>query len=193
MAPDLRREQLLDVALTIAATRGLREVNMEAIARESGVTKPVVYGVFANAEAALEELVKREQRRAQEHLQAVVASDMDLSDPVAALNVGVAAFLATVRENAATWRLLLSAEQLPDAARTHHDKARSLLIEQLTLLTEAGLSQRASGPLDAALLARLIVVGVEEAARVVLSDPDTYTEDRLATFFAEVARSVQEG
>lgn len=193
MAPDLRREQLLDVALTIAATRGLREVNMEAIARESGVTKPVVYGVFANAEVVLEELVKREQRRAQEHLQAVVASDMDLSDPVGALNVGVAAFLATVRENAATWQLLLSAEQLPDAARTHHEKARSLLIEQLTLLTEAGLSQRASGPLDAALLARLIVVGVEEAARVVLDDPDTYTEDRLAGFFAEVARSVQEG
>jgi len=193
MAPGERREQLLDVALSIAATRGLPEVNMEAIARESGVTKPVVYGVFANTEAVLEALVEREQRRAQAHLEAAVTSDMDLSDPVRALSAGVAGFLSAVRANAATWRLLLAAEQLPDAARAQHDKARQLLVGQLTLLTEAGLSLRASGPLDPVLLARLIVVGVEEAARLVLDEPDTFTEDRLAAFVSELARSIQEG
>ena len=193
MAPEERREQLLDVALAISATRGLREVNMEAIARESGVTKPVVYSVFANTEAVLEALVEREQRRAQGHLQDAVTPDMDLSDPVKALSVGVEGFLSTVRDNAATWRLLLSAEQLPEAARAQHDRARQLLVGQLTLLTEAGLALRASGPLDAALLARLIVVGVEEAARLVLDDPDTFTEERLASFVSELARSIQEG
>lgn len=193
MAPDLRREQLLDVALAISAGKGLREVNMEAIARESGVTKPVVYGVFANTEAVLEALVEREQRRAQGHLQAAVAADMDLTDPVEALNVGVAGFLAAVRANPATWRLLLAADQLPEAARAQHDKARQLLVQQLTLLAEAGMSLRASGPLDAVLLAQLIVVGVEEAARLVLDDPDTFTEERLAVFVSELARSIQEG
>lgn len=193
MAPELRREQLLDVALTIAATRGLPEVNMEAIARESGVTKPVVYGVFANTESVLEALVEREQRRAQGHLQAAVTPDMDLSDPVQALTIGVAGFLSAVRANSATWRLLLSAEQLPEAARAHYDGSRQSLVEQLTLLTEAGLSLRAAGPLDAVLLARLILVGVEEAARLVLADPDTFTEERLAAFVSEVARSIQEG
>lgn len=193
MAPEARREQLLDVALAIAATRGLPEVHMEAIARESGVTKPVVYGVFANTEAVLEALVEREQRRAQGHLQAAVTADMDLTDPVRALSVGVAGFLATVRANPATWRLLLSAEQLPEAARAHYDRSRQSLIEQLTFLTEAGLSLRASGPLDAVLLARLIVVGVEEATRLVLDDPGTFTEERLAEFVSELARSIQEG
>jgi AcrR family transcriptional regulator len=193
MAPDQRREQLLDVALAISAGKGLREVNMEAIARESGVTKPVVYALFANTDAVLEALVEREQRRAQGHLQATVTPDIDLSDPVKALSIGVSGFLAAVRANPATWRLLLAADQLPEAARAQHDKARQLLVEQLSLLTEAGMSLRASGPLDPVLLARLIVVGVEEAARLVLDDPETFTEERLATFVSELARSIQEG
>jgi AcrR family transcriptional regulator len=193
MAPDLRREQLLDVALAISADKGLREVNMEAIARESGVTKPVVYGLFANTDAVLEALVEREQRRAQAQLQAAVPADLDPSDPVAALNAGVAGFLAAVRANGATWQLLLAAEQLPEVARAQHAAARQLLMEQLTLLAQSGLNQRASGPLDAVLLARLIVVGVEEAARLVLEDPDVFTEERLAAFVAELARSIQEG
>ena len=193
MPPEQRREQLLDVALEIAATRGLREVNMEAIARESGVTKPVVYGVFANAEAVLEALVEREQRRAQSHLQAAVTPDLDLSDPARALSIGVAGFLSAVRANPATWRLLLSAEQLPEAARAQYDRSRQSLLEQLTALTEAGTSLRASGPLDPVLLARLILVGVEEATRLVLDDPATFTEDRLAAFVSELARSIQEG
>jgi AcrR family transcriptional regulator len=193
MAPERRREQLLDVALDIAATRGLPEVNMEAIARESGVTKPVVYGVFPNSDAVLEALVEREQRRAQRHLQDAVPLDLDLSDPVKALSVGVAGFLGAVRENSATWRLLLAADQLPEVARAQHAKARQLLVGQLALLAEAGISLRASGPLDPILLARLILVGVEEAARLVLEDPDTFTEGRLAAFVSELARSIQEG
>jgi AcrR family transcriptional regulator len=193
MAPDERREQLLDAALAIAATRGLREVNMESIARDAGVTKPVVYAVFANADSVLEALVEREQRRAQAHLTASVASAFDLSDPVRALSIAVAGFLSAVRANQATWRLLLAAEQLPDAARAQYDRARQLLVEQVSVLAEAGLRLRASGPLDPVLLARLIVVGVEEAARLVLDDPNTFSEDRLAAFVSELARSIQEG
>jgi len=193
LPPEERTEQLLDVALAIAATRGLREVNMESIARESGVTKPVVYGIFANAEAVLEALVKREQGRAQRQLMAAVSADMDLSDPVKALSIGVAGFLSSVRANPATWRLLLAADQLPDAARAQRDVARSDLMDIVTGLAEAGLRQRQAGPLDADLLARLIVVGVEEAARLVLDDPETFTEDRLAAFVSELARSIQHG
>jgi hypothetical protein len=88
---------------------------------------------------------------------------------------------------------LLSAEQLPEAARAQYDRSRQSLLEQLTLLAEAGLSLRASGPLDPTLLARLILVGVEEATRLVLDDPGTFTEDRLAAFVSELARSIQEG
>jgi AcrR family transcriptional regulator len=166
---------------------------MEAIARDSGVTKPVVYAVFANADAVLEALVEREQRRAQAQLQAAVTTDMDLSDPVRAVSIGVAGFLSAVRANAATWRLLLSADQLPEAARAQHDKTRRILVGQLTFLAEAGLRQRRAGPLDAELVARLIVIGVEGAARLVLDDPDSFTEERLAAFVSELARSIQDG
>jgi len=47
--------------------------------------------------------------------------------------------------------------------------------------------------MDAVLLARLILVGVEEAARLVLDDPETFAEERLTTFVTELARSIQEG
>jgi AcrR family transcriptional regulator len=193
MPADQRREQVLDVALGIAASRGLRDVTMEAIARESGVTKPVVYGMFANSDAVLAALVEREQDRALQQLQAAVPPDMDLTDPVAAFRAGVSGFLAAVRANSDSWKLLLAADQLPEAARTQHDRVRRALVRQIAAFVDLGLSRRRSGPIDAELLARLIVVGVESAAELVLEEPDAFSEARIVTFIAELGRSVVEG
>jgi len=193
MPADQRREQVLNVALNIAVGQGLREVTMEAIARESGVTKPVVYAMFANADAVLAALVEREQGRALQQLREAVPADMDLSDPVAAFSVGVSGFLATVRANSKTWKLLLAGDQLPDVARRQHDDVRRLLVRQIAALVEAGLRTRAGGPLDAGLLARLIVVGVEDAAHLALDEPAAFSEKRVVTFLTELARSVMEG
>ncbi|HUQ00129.1 MAG TPA: TetR/AcrR family transcriptional regulator [Aeromicrobium sp.] len=190
MPADQRREQVLDVALHIAASRGLRDVTMEAIARESGVTKPVVYAMFANAESVLAALVEREQARAWQQLQASVPPDLDLSDPLAAFNVGVSRFLGAIRANRETWTLLLAADQLPDAARAQHDEVRRVLVRQIAEFAAVGLRDRPSGPLDPELLANLIVAGVEGSARLVLKQPDDFSEERLAAFAAELARAV---
>lgn len=193
MPADQRREQVLDVALGIAVGRGVRDVTMEAIARESGVTKPVVYGMFPNAGAVLAALVTREQNRAMLQIQEAVPPDMDLSDPVAAFSAAVSEFLVTVRDNADTWRLLLSADQLPDAARAQHDKVRRALVRQIAALVETGLGDRPSGPIDPDLLARLIVVGVEDSIHLVLDEPDAVSKERIVAFTTEIARSVITG
>src|SRR4051794_28532105 len=41
-----RREQLLDVTKAMVAARGFHAVSIEAVAREAGVSRPIVYGHF---------------------------------------------------------------------------------------------------------------------------------------------------
>ena len=43
---EVRREQLLDAAIRVIVREGYDGVSVEAIAREAGVTRPVVYGAF---------------------------------------------------------------------------------------------------------------------------------------------------
>jgi AcrR family transcriptional regulator len=190
---EARREQLLDAALRIAASRGLRDVNMESVAREGGVTKPVVYSAFANSDALLDALVAREQARAMQQVQATIPADLNLADPIAAATAGISSFLAAVRANPETWTVLLAADQLPHTALVKMARTRKQLLDQITVLAEAGLVERRSGPLDAELLARLIIAAAGTGARLVLVDPDAYGEERLVTFVTEVVRSIQEG
>ncbi len=44
MTAEARREQLLDVTKAIVAERGFHAVSIEAVAREAGITRPIVYG-----------------------------------------------------------------------------------------------------------------------------------------------------
>ena len=55
-----RREQLLDATKTIVAERGFHAVSIEAVAREAGITRPIVYGHFNDLPGLLEALVARE-------------------------------------------------------------------------------------------------------------------------------------
>ena len=192
MPLDKRREQLLDAALGVVLTDGIRDVTMERIALAAGVTKPVVYSVFENAETVLQALMEREQARALAQLQAALPPDVD-RDPATVASVGITGFLRVVRENAETWRFLLSAEQLPDGPRRQHDRVREYLVRQITDLAERALAQRRGGALDPELIARLLVVSVESCARLVLAEPDRFTEERLGSFVAELVRSVLEG
>ena len=59
-----RREQLLDAALRTAVDQGFAAVTMDRIARAAGVTRPVVYGLFADRGALLAALLERETQRA---------------------------------------------------------------------------------------------------------------------------------
>ena len=61
MPPEQRREQLIDAALNVILKEGYRGVSIEAIAREAGVTRPVVYDHFTNLARLLHALVEREE------------------------------------------------------------------------------------------------------------------------------------
>ena len=76
-----RREQLLDATKTIVAERGFHAVSIEAVAREAGITRPIVYGHFTDLPGLLEALVERETARALTQLATVLPTDLAHGDP----------------------------------------------------------------------------------------------------------------
>src|SRR5436305_5550776 len=81
MPPEQRREQLIDAALSVILKQGYRGVSIEAIAREAGVTRPVVYDHFPNLGRLLHALVEREERYSLVQLAEVVPEDLGDRDP----------------------------------------------------------------------------------------------------------------
>src|SRR3712207_7623278 len=77
LTADERREQLLDATKAIAAKRGFHAVSIEAVAREAGITRPIVYGHFRDLSKLLEALVEREGVRALGQLAEVLTPALD--------------------------------------------------------------------------------------------------------------------
>jgi AcrR family transcriptional regulator len=189
LPPEERRAQLLDAALEIVAEDGMPAVSIEAIARRAGVTRPVVYGVFADLEELMNALLEREERRAlAQVVSAMPALPTDHAggglepDEIAVEAIGT--FLHAVADNPLTWRLiLLPLEGTPRSLRVRVERTRSQLLEQIELLIAWGIDQR-GGPHDVEveLLARSMLALSEEAGRLVLTKPDEFTPERVATF-----------
>ena len=62
MAPEARRNQLLDTAKVMILADGLQAFTMEALAREASVSSPLVYNYFSSRLALLQELLSREHK-----------------------------------------------------------------------------------------------------------------------------------
>ncbi len=61
LAPEARRDQILDVAARLILDEGLYAVSMERLARDVGISKGLVYNYFATRDALLTALLSREQ------------------------------------------------------------------------------------------------------------------------------------
>src|ERR1700743_3748693 len=72
MAPEKRREQLIDAALSVIVEQGYEGVSIESIARMAGGPRPVVYDHFATLGRLLEALIEREEAYALAQLDDVV-------------------------------------------------------------------------------------------------------------------------
>ena len=80
LSPHDRRMQLLDCAQTIILERGLSSFTMESLAREAGVSNPLVYKYFDTRLAILQELLVRETKRFNTQLQAQVTEAQDYQE-----------------------------------------------------------------------------------------------------------------
>ena len=179
-----RREQVLDAALDLIVERGWRGLSMEAVAQRIGVTRPVVYRAYGSLPVLLGALLVRERRRAERLLDRVVPADPGDREPEQVLQDGLAGFLASVQEHPRTWQLVLApVEGTPAAVSRHVVRRRAALTERLARLLDWGLPRLdAPADLDRELLARMLLSAVEEAGRLVLTEPERGPPERFERF-----------
>jgi AcrR family transcriptional regulator len=186
LPPEQRREQLLEAALDIALERGFHAVTVDAVARACGVTRPVVYSVFADRTALLTGLADRAEERSLAQLAPVFpplpALDDDV-DPDELLVAGIGAYLSAVVADPRTWRVvLLPPEGAPAELAGRVDQHRRVLLRQLRALLDWGLTRRGGPALDPDLFARAVFTLAEGAARLLLADPERWDVEAFTGF-----------
>src|ERR671916_1877898 len=92
-----RREQLLDVTKAIVTRRGFHAVSIEGVAREAGISRPIVYGHFEDLPGLLEALVAREGDRALAQLAAVLPAALAGGEGPERLLAALGGYLEAVR------------------------------------------------------------------------------------------------
>ena len=182
MQAEERREQLLDATKAIVANRGFHAVSIEAVAREAGITRPIVYGHFHDLPGLLEALIERETARALAQLVTVLPADLATGDPRATLLAGLRGYLEAVRADPATWRLvLMPPEGAPAILHDHIARGRAAVVDQLALAVGPGLGPGRESP-DPELFARTLSAISDEGARLLLTDPERYPVERIVRF-----------
>jgi len=177
-----RREQLLDATKAIVARRGFHAISIEAVAREAGITRPIVYGHFHDLPGLLEALVERETARALAQLVTVLPGDLGAGDARATLLAALRGYLEAVRDDPETWRLvLMPPEGAPPILHDHIARGRTAVVEHLARSVGPGLGPGRASP-DPELFARTLSAISDEGARLLLTDPERYPVERIVAF-----------
>jgi AcrR family transcriptional regulator len=164
MTGEARREQILDTTEAVVQSDGFHAVTIDRVAREAGITRPVVYTHFGDLDGLLHALVDRGNRRTLAALARIVPTEAG-GEPEQVLLGSLERYLETVRDDPATWRLALQPPQSAPrllAERIARDRAN--VVQALATVVEPWLS----GEADPVLVARSLVAMSEESARAVL-------------------------
>jgi AcrR family transcriptional regulator len=187
---DVRREQLLDAALAVIVRDGYDAVSIDAIAREAGVTRPVVYGTFDGLGPLLSALLDRQQGRALGQLAAALPSAPDLRD-LDGLVLGTARrLIEQVRSDPMTWQpILLAPHNMPEQVRSRIAADREDVAGRIAAMLDVGLLARGGPALDTEVLAQAFVGVLEHFGRVLLTEPDRFDTERLVAAIGGVLRA----
>ena len=178
MPAEARREQLLDVTKAIVAARGFHAVSIEGVAREAGISRPIVYGHFEDLPGLLDALVAREGARALGQLADVLPAALARSDPEERLVAALGGYLEAVQSDPVTWRLVLvPSEGAPAVLHEAIARGRAAVVAQLAAALGGG-EPGVDAP-DPELAAHLLSALADEAARLLLADPERYPRRRV--------------
>src|ERR1700749_3661256 len=196
MAPEKRREQLIDAALSVIVEQGYEGVSIESIARVAGVTRPVIYDHFSNLGRLLQALIEREEAYALAQLEDVVPSaPLATGDPPAMFAAGVRRFLDAVASRPNTWRIiLLPPEGTPGLVREHGETTRARLLARLIEFVRWAVERAGiRAELDIEICARAILRLSEEAGRMVLTVRERFSPERYERFVRTVMELIWSG
>jgi AcrR family transcriptional regulator len=173
-----RREQLLDATKDIVDRSGFHAVSIEAVAREAGITRPIVYSHFKDLAGLLDALVHREGDRALAQLADVLPTGLESGGARDKLLDGMRAYLRAAQADPVTWRLvLMPVEGAPPSLRERITEGRRDIIAQLAERVPPELG----GTPDPELTANMLSLLADENVRLHLADPEHYDEERLMT------------
>lgn len=176
-APE-RREQLLGIGTELAVSQGFHALSVEAVAREAGVTRAVIYQHFRDLRALLEAIVDRETTRAQAQVSETALGDLSEGDPQELLLESLNAYLHAVRDHPTTWRLvLMPPEGAPEMLRQRIEEGRRSVLAGMARAVRPALQAEEAN--DAEITARVLSAISDEYARLILVDPDRYPPQRL--------------
>ena len=188
LPPAARREQLLDAAFDVLGRSELHELSMEAVAAQADVGKPVLYTVFRTRAELVAALLERERTCAFQQVQEVLPTDLRELGPAGAYSATVVGFVRLVVENPTRWRLILTVPaSAPSEYRDGLRESYGTVLQQAEALAYMGIAlDRRLAALDPQLLARSMLTFAEMSGRLAVSDPTTYSVERL-TGFAQAA------
>jgi AcrR family transcriptional regulator len=104
LAPELRREQLLDSAIALAAGGDIASISVEEVAAHAGVSEGLLYHYFTTKQALVVAAVRRAADAFIADLRAAA-----VGPPLARLTAGLGAYLDHVQAQPTGWRALLHA------------------------------------------------------------------------------------
>jgi AcrR family transcriptional regulator len=179
---DERREQLLDAALTVLVRDGYDQVSVEAIAKEAGVTRPVVYGAYDGLEPLLHALLDRTRERALAQAMELLHRAGSPTDVDGWILNAVDLLVDQVQADPEVWRPVLGLTAgAPAVVRDRIAETRELIREYLAAVIDTGIQLRGGPFVDAEILSHLVLVMAEEFGRLVLEDPPRYDKERLVS------------
>ncbi len=189
-----RREQLLDAALEVIVRDGYESVSIDAISRQAGVTRPVVYGVFRGLGDLLTTLLDRQQARAVAQLFDVLAADPSGADPQQFVGHVVRALIETVRGDPLTWHpILLAPHGTPPEVRARIEVDRERVRRQFVLLVEGHLAAQGGSGADAELIGHLLLATAEYFGRLLLEHPEQVDAEALVALVESIVGAAGAG
>ncbi|HSP02082.1 MAG TPA: TetR family transcriptional regulator [Acidimicrobiales bacterium] len=176
-----RREQLLEVALRVFASRGFHQTSMNDVADAAGVTKPVLYQHFTSKRALYLELLELVSLRL---MAAIDEATSAAAGPREQVERGLRAYFRFVVDSPDEYQLMFGggtrrdAEFAQEAARLE----RSIAEVIADLITVEGLAEH-----ERVLLAHGIVGLAEGATRHWLGDDLDLDADEVTDRVADLA------
>jgi AcrR family transcriptional regulator len=180
LSAQARHAQILDVTAGIVSRDGFQAASIQAVAKEAGISRPIVYEHFGDLTGLLEALVKREMDAATEQVAATRLRNLTEGDPTELMLESLGAFLEAVEHHPDTWRLVLTPPAgAPERLRKSISLGRAAVLEGLAHSVREGLKPGGDNPPDPELTAGVLSAISDEYARLVLSDPKRFSPERL--------------
>ena len=179
LSAEQRREQLLDLGVTLLAGRSLEDLTIDALAEEAGISRGLLYHYFGDKHAFREAVV----RRAVEDLIEQTAPPAG-GEPLYRLLASLTAYVDYVDTNRAGYRSIVR------AAASGNEELRGLYEQARASLTDRIFTEDAQGSLISDTPAvRLMVRGwaalTEELVLAWLDEPEVMSRHELVRALTE--------